>query len=624
MDPLLSVDRLSALPPSVRTIAYEASRGSFRAWLKLQPFMDANRGPAPASFVYLPILFANLAPSRFRSTTTTDINIAISMALSSMGSLALFQDVPSAALQSFWPRMWFWMQAIEQNKDKILAEDEEQPNSEPAVFVLLHSLRPLLRDEAAARLVHDTPGIHAFVARIWMMHPKSHSREVTSMDVFHQFVGNCTPACHAISQNFLHGCNNDPNVLAAHLLRHVDAIVAACKSSYNAVPRDALFQRLISLTHLITTFPKHELHPALLSAGIVNTLTTALDRILALPNTGSAVHDALDLLSTLIPSQPGYTALIDALDAGLLRVLMSCTIRYPKTSSHSADTPTEMASLIRTFAERVLPAGMVYFRVLSSLAAALAQTRGIWQSTRFSEAEGARELWREFFEITGERIPLLERYVLSDGYGCRRCDNPGCTVSQKSSQLKRCAGCHKKYYCSRDCQARDWKHSGHREECRSVLNYSTKFKLGARDEAFLHCIVSRDMTALKAEIAQKRREYADSLDAVTQGDSSASAIASSSSTSASASTNSSPSATHLVLDYRTGRAVPSLVPTTNVTAFLTEVVGVRSAHAVPDVDVVVMLDCGATVLVRYMRMGDGDGEEGCGVGRAADSEATGI
>ncbi|KAK6983994.1 hypothetical protein R3P38DRAFT_3292910 [Favolaschia claudopus] len=616
MDPLLSVDRLSALPPSVRKIAYEASRGSYDSWRKLQPLMRADRDRGPASHVYLPILFANLAPSRFRSTTTTEIKVTIAMALSSIGTLDAFQDVPSAALQSFWPRMWFWIQAIEQNKDDIFAADEDQLGSEPPIFVLLQSLRPLLRDEAAARLVHDTPGVHAFVARIWMMHPKSHIRESISMDVFHQFVGNCTPACHAISLNFLHGCNNDPNALAAHLLRHVDAIVAACKSSNNAVPRDALFQRLVSLMHLITTFPKDELYPALLSAGVVHTLTTALDRIHSLPNAGSAVHDALDLLSTLIASQPGYTALIDALDAGLLRVLMSCTIRYPKTSSHSADTPTEMASLIRAFAERIIPSGMVYFRVLSSLAAALAQARGIWQSTRFSEAEGGRELWREFFEITGERIPLLERYVLSDGYGCRRCDNPGCTVSQKPYQFKRCAGCHKKYYCSRDCQARDWKHGGHREECRSVLNYSQLiFKLGARDEAFLHCIVSRDMTALKAEIAQMRREYAD---LVTRGDSSPS-------TSASASTNSSPSASRLVLDYRTGRAVPSLVPTTNVMAFLTEAVGVRSAHAVPDVDVVVMLDCGGTVLVRYMR----DGEEewcggGTGVGRAVDSEVTGI
>ena len=51
---------------------------------------------------------------------------------------------------------------------------------------------------------------------------------------------------------------------------------------------------------------------------------------------------------------------------------------------------------------------------------------------------------------------------------CARC---GKTEAQAASPLDRCAGCRAVVYCSRACQAHDWKHGGHKQACK---------KLGAR------------------------------------------------------------------------------------------------------------------------------------------------
>ncbi|KAG0238078.1 hypothetical protein BGW42_007632 [Actinomortierella wolfii] len=49
--------------------------------------------------------------------------------------------------------------------------------------------------------------------------------------------------------------------------------------------------------------------------------------------------------------------------------------------------------------------------------------------------------------------------------GLRTCSMAGCeNVETSKGEFKRCAGCRKKYYCSRACQVNDWK-QGHKNKC---------------------------------------------------------------------------------------------------------------------------------------------------------------
>ncbi|KAI8520313.1 hypothetical protein Bbelb_000670 [Branchiostoma belcheri] len=48
------------------------------------------------------------------------------------------------------------------------------------------------------------------------------------------------------------------------------------------------------------------------------------------------------------------------------------------------------------------------------------------------------------------------------GASCSWCHSP-------SPNLKRCSRCHLKFYCSKECQAKDWKEGGHKHECKGFV-----------------------------------------------------------------------------------------------------------------------------------------------------------
>jgi hypothetical protein len=52
------------------------------------------------------------------------------------------------------------------------------------------------------------------------------------------------------------------------------------------------------------------------------------------------------------------------------------------------------------------------------------------------------------------------------------CDNKACTVTLPEAQLKKCAGCNVRQYCSRACQVAAWK-SGHQRECAIFKRYQS-------------------------------------------------------------------------------------------------------------------------------------------------------
>ncbi|VDB90149.1 unnamed protein product [Peniophora sp. CBMAI 1063] len=78
------------------------------------------------------------------------------------------------------------------------------------------------------------------------------------------------------------------------------------------------------------------------------------------------------------------------------------------------------------------------------------------------------DAWRSLGKALGiDEITERDRRA---SYQARICSWRACAfhTTPSPSPLSTCKGCHETRYCSKDCQTRDWKQGGHREECRRL------------------------------------------------------------------------------------------------------------------------------------------------------------
>lgn len=77
---------------------------------------------------------------------------------------------------------------------------------------------------------------------------------------------------------------------------------------------------------------------------------------------------------------------------------------------------------------------------------------------------------------------FARKYDFAPKVCCRR----GCFQEIRDTVVKQCSGCKRAIYCSRECQAKDWKEGGHKRECKlmTTKDIVSERKAGkSRDEA---------------------------------------------------------------------------------------------------------------------------------------------
>ncbi|KAJ7189203.1 hypothetical protein C8R46DRAFT_1056805, partial [Mycena filopes] len=66
-----------------------------------------------------------------------------------------------------------------------------------------------------------------------------------------------------------------------------------------------------------------------------------------------------------------------------------------------------------------------------------------------------------------------------------------CGLIAPKSRFRRCGGCQIRWFCSRECQALDWKQDGHRDACASLSIATWPDHARSRDRGFMRVIVHR-------------------------------------------------------------------------------------------------------------------------------------
>ncbi|KAJ7652468.1 hypothetical protein DFH06DRAFT_1206197 [Mycena polygramma] len=491
--PALHLDTLSELPLTIREVALAAASGSHPDMMKI---VSAIREDPPAAITFLPVVYAILDPARvpekhWHDASSNNDAVALGMAFSIINIIPTFPQLPVAVLEALWPRVWLWVQLIEEYH---LLIQNWAGRTDFVMLRLFVSLWPFLEVEPLKPGVHSTPGTHAFVSRSWPHLPLSELEQTNAMTTFFQFIGNCGSACgvHG-AKEFIEGLGEDPSVLAALIARHITAVAAACRNPKSTVPRALLLGRLHKLSvhiRMLDTLPY-------LSAGIVKAQTTAMGKLSPFPDAEDTLNGSFLQLSAFLVYSTGYGHLPEALRAGILNSIVSYGADYQRTDGS--------AFIFGHFLTAVLPASLAYYRVVSAMVSAFAKISAKPYKPGFV-ASAIYPAWKNFVAIVQARLRVLEYFLSEDYVRTRACDNLECGVIGASAEFQRCGGCHEHFYCSRECQIVDWNRGGHREACK-IHDPPVEVELTKRGDTFLRLILHRDYQAHKFDTLMQQLTY---------------------------------------------------------------------------------------------------------------------
>ncbi|KAJ7618282.1 hypothetical protein DFH06DRAFT_1236822 [Mycena polygramma] len=293
---------------------------------------------------------------------------------------------------------------------------------------------------------------------------------------------------------FVDGCGGTA-ALATLTVRHIRAAIEPY-SSHPSPLRQSEAQWLTGMMAFVRAAATSQLLQPLCTAGIVRALVEALFPLCDTITSGTkrdGIEDALDAclesLATAI-SIPGYFFLPEALDTGLLRVLLvleQCRSEKVAACRH-----------FHRFLQEILPGAMIFLPVVSAM-------RGKSPSMDVLRTSQHVEVWAVFNDLATERVRLLEEFQSPEYMPTQGCDGPKCGLIKPVAEIKRCSGCLTHYYCSIQCQAAAWRDGNHRAFCKNLQcvhrrQLPTSVPFRKRDEAFTRFIVLRDYRTNKLDI----------------------------------------------------------------------------------------------------------------------------
>ncbi|KAJ7473843.1 hypothetical protein B0H11DRAFT_2036190 [Mycena galericulata] len=426
------------------------------------------------------------------------------IALETLGEM---RAVSPAVYAELWPRMWTWMQIIPTYRHFFPHPFTENAFGERFLVLLL----PLIKDEQTTNMIHFTPGVHAFVARIWAGLPLTYAAGVSRLPslAVYEFMYT-THLTIADLEEFIEGAGGSPHDLAQLIVGHIDLNANANCSKGHSNALDMM--QVLSLSYIIVFIrfglgKNTRMQGPLLAAGLVRALTAVL---IPLNDTGrhmdsveGTLHRCLELLSDSVCVEPGYLRLPEALNAGLLRAI--AILSQTNVRGHNMDWH------LREFLQSHIPGGMVYYPVVAALEGNIPPVSEIRDDERFGKSPIFRD-WLALLDLACDRELIRREFHSPIYHSIKFCDNYNlkCGAIKKSSEIKRCSGCRLAHYCSPECQAFSWRHGGHREFCKNRRHSTPPNREHfprRRDDAFMRLIVLRDYDRNKPDILRKQIQF---------------------------------------------------------------------------------------------------------------------
>ncbi|KAJ7097423.1 hypothetical protein C8R44DRAFT_889333 [Mycena epipterygia] len=439
MHPVLRLDNLKRLPPSMRRVAQACcgSNHSVHELRRLRMYMATATEEQEQTICLLPVFYANLDPTWIPGDDQFDTDAPppeaesfIGRALTSLEALYVTQ-FPVEIGPDIWPRAWAWDNFLYMYRDHLPGFP---PQSE-RIFCLEFLM--FAGSEEARSRVHRSAKLYV---------NKKIAEPQTLAEIVDGAGGTLRDVARLIVL-YLRGVVHDPNIsldsLGVNFLTGLLDFVTMVDPAL-ADPE--------SISKTLGT-----LGTRLLFSGVVPALSNAVCALSTA--TGSqttyALHKSCLIPGIIFTTSPGYRWIPDAIEHQFIRGLVTCAQRpVPRALQHH---------FLFLFLNVLSPA-LIYQQVVIALDSFLPDINDLIITDAFRKSE-AYDPWNKLIAVFEERLDVLDSYESPEHFPLRACDNMKCAKISAKVGFKRYGGCLSFYYCCKNCQTLDWREGGHRKTC---------------------------------------------------------------------------------------------------------------------------------------------------------------
>ncbi|KAJ6467145.1 hypothetical protein C8R47DRAFT_1152788 [Mycena vitilis] len=494
MHAALQISSLQRLPIRSRRVALGACRNGATFDDLLKADEAAKQAPVAQKNLFLPVFLTHLDPARIPSSEELDpLNLATESHLM-CGVLALrniFHMSVGDVGSDLWPRIWPWVCFVYEYTEYLLFACNQRPD---LLQLLGQFFQFITRNYLSSDLhtfspvVSPTPGLRAVIGRAWALLPV-HKKEQGTFEAMHKCLAGFLPILDLTDPNnfaeIIEGAGGTLNNLAYLVLSYSRDIVIY-RDSWKLAPHSFYVRALVIF--LQAGYPRHYPQPnghvlqdafsdTLRAGGFVPIFVNVMGSLLEVldADTHESVRLSLALLERLLTTPSWYLCLVEALKAGLLRLLVDCATRFASYVGHN----------LKVLLHKLMTHGLIYYHVVVRMKKSVAQLAHTSSTTEFKALDIYKQ-WTALTDLVEKRGAILKEARVSPD-----CDNTECGEMQTAS-CRRCSGCKTFYYCSQACQVFDWKQGGHRENCALYRAGPLSELSGLRERQFLRALVQRD------------------------------------------------------------------------------------------------------------------------------------
>ncbi|KAG6331100.1 hypothetical protein ID866_7987 [Astraeus odoratus] len=446
------------------------------------------------------------------------------MALRSLACIIpLSEDPPEQTFNewsSHWPSIHEWIIYLKTgyvDRDSIDTAFRIHAKRAIVDFLGLSQHRPL---GGVVGIMFHSQGMFSILLALWRLevqdHRFGHDAELDDQPPsIHSTAGilDCWQANFLCSDGWdwraiLQPFEDDGAVLASTALAHLTHDMAH-------VPID--YDRLICDIHLMTTLSvKNTIRMSMINQGSMSTLVNLVLLLVRGEHPADAHCLVAKALSFACWYIRAYVEVTDGLqwvkqvvETGILEALLLIE-PYMKYMSEPDDWEP-----LHLLLREIIPRYTIYRSLLKLMVKSLKEIETADLYGKIQKDTPLWDSWGAFDDEVQWKVGLLD--TDADQRHIHSCQNIKCGKSGLAGTFKQCAGCLHVYYCSKECQAYDWKHGSHQSYCHNIQARRAnqqEARISAHDLRFFDSVVNNDLTWYAKTIQEVAATYPDSPVAV--------------------------------------------------------------------------------------------------------------